>query len=154
MRAASATLRARHRRQLALEAPQDLPCDRKLRSSPAGLVCDAATGQICIDVVLSPVRRLVPRRPQRHRSVVCSSQWKVPPMTIPAVGPSTDLPIPKARHSAPSIILIDKVADWLMERAIAGTDLESVVRGFCNRLAATGLPLARIHLSFSMLHPL
>ena len=75
-------------------------------------------------------------------------------MTTPAVGPSTDLAIPKARHSAPSIILIDKVADWLMERAIAGTDLESVVRGFCNRLAATGLPLARIHLSFSMLHPL
>ncbi|CAN5240740.1 adenylate/guanylate cyclase domain-containing protein [soil metagenome] len=59
-----------------------------------------------------------------------------------------------AFSSDSSNILMDRVADWLMQTALAGGDLETLVRGFCNRLAASGLPLARIHLSFSMLHPL
>lgn len=53
-----------------------------------------------------------------------------------------------------SAILMDKVADWLTQSALAGDDLETLVRGFCERLAAAGLPLKRVHLSFSMLHPL
>ncbi|RCS22624.1 adenylate/guanylate cyclase domain-containing protein [Phyllobacterium salinisoli] len=53
-----------------------------------------------------------------------------------------------------STILLDKVADWLTETSLAGDDLKTIVRGFCERLAAAGLPLARVHLSFSMLHPL
>jgi adenylate cyclase len=53
-----------------------------------------------------------------------------------------------------SVVLLDKVADWLMQASLAGSDLETLVRGFCERLAAAGLPLARIHLTFSMLHPL
>ena len=53
-----------------------------------------------------------------------------------------------------SSILMDKVADWLTESSLAGHDLEAMVRGFCERLAAAGLPLVRINLSFSMLHPL
>jgi adenylate cyclase len=53
-----------------------------------------------------------------------------------------------------SAILLDKVSDWLMQTALKGADLESVVSGFCERLAAAGLPIARIHLTFSMLHPL
>ena len=53
-----------------------------------------------------------------------------------------------------SVILLDRVSDWLMQTAIKGADLESVVNGFCERLAAAGVPLARIHLTFSMLHPL
>lgn len=57
-------------------------------------------------------------------------------------------------QSDSSNILLDRVADWLMQTALAGGDLETLVRGFCDRLAASGLPLARIHLSFSMLHPL
>src|SRR6476469_219228 len=57
-------------------------------------------------------------------------------------------------RGTPSLTLIDKVADWLVSTALSGADLETVVRGFCYRLAATGLPLARIYLSFSMLHPL
>jgi adenylate cyclase len=64
------------------------------------------------------------------------------------------LPPMKPARGQPSITLIDKVAHWLMETALSGADLETVVRGFCYRLAAAGLPLARIHLSFSMLHPL
>jgi len=51
-------------------------------------------------------------------------------------------------------ILLDKVADWLMRTALAGEPLESMVQGFCERLAAAGVPVARVHLSLSMLHPL
>ncbi|WDZ79474.1 adenylate/guanylate cyclase domain-containing protein (plasmid) [Ensifer adhaerens] len=53
-----------------------------------------------------------------------------------------------------SEILIDKVADWLMRTSLSDAPLETIVKGFCERLAAAGLPLMRVHLSFSMLHPL
>ncbi len=53
-----------------------------------------------------------------------------------------------------SEILIDKVADWLMRTSLSDESLETIVKGFCERLAAAGLPLMRVHLSFSMLHPL
>jgi adenylate cyclase len=53
-----------------------------------------------------------------------------------------------------SLILLDRVADWLTQSSLAGEDLESVVRGLCERLTAAGLPIKRVHLSFSMLHPL
>lgn len=70
------------------------------------------------------------------------------------IDPEIDSPAIKSARGQPSLTLIDKVADWLVTTALSGADLETVVRGFCYRLAATGLPLARIHLSFSMLHPL
>lgn len=44
-----------------------------------------------------------------------------------------------------STILMDKVADWLSQSALAGNDLETLVKGFCERLAAAGLPLKRVH---------
>jgi adenylate cyclase len=53
-----------------------------------------------------------------------------------------------------STILMDKVADWLTNSSLAGDDLETMVRGFCERIAAAGLPILRVHLTFSMLHPL
>ncbi len=53
-----------------------------------------------------------------------------------------------------SEILIDKVSDWLKQVSLRNTDLETVIRGCCERLAATGIPLKRIHISLSMLHPL
>ncbi len=53
-----------------------------------------------------------------------------------------------------SSILLDRVADWLTQSALGGEDLETVVRGLCERLTAAGLPIKRVHLSFSMLHPL
>jgi len=53
-----------------------------------------------------------------------------------------------------SSILLDRVADWLTQSSLAGDDLETVIRGLCERLAAAGLPVKRVHLSFSMLHPL
>jgi len=50
--------------------------------------------------------------------------------------------------------LIDRVAVWLKHSALRGDDLETLISGVCERLAAAGLPLLRVHLGFSMLHPL
>ncbi|PKA42772.1 adenylate/guanylate cyclase domain-containing protein [Rhizobium sullae] len=57
-------------------------------------------------------------------------------------------------ESSVSSILLDRVAEWLTHSSLAGDDLENIVRGFCERIAAAGLPIARVHLTFSMLHPL
>ena len=53
-----------------------------------------------------------------------------------------------------STTLLDRVSTWLKQAALNGESLEGLVHGFCERLAASGLPLVRVHLSFSMLHPL
>lgn len=50
--------------------------------------------------------------------------------------------------------LIDRVVSWMRQAALQGGDLRAIVEGTCERLAAAGLPLARAHMSFSMLHPL
>src|SRR5438105_11186615 len=75
-------------------------------------------------------------------------------MNVAETSTADVLPPTKSRRGQPSMTLIEKVAHWLTETALSGADLETVVRGFCYRLAAAGLPLARVHLSFSMLHPL
>ncbi|MBX9459590.1 MAG: adenylate/guanylate cyclase domain-containing protein [Rhizobium sp.] len=59
--------------------------------------------------------------------------------------------IPRANVSES---LIERVSLWLQQSALRGSDLESLVHGLCERLAAAGVPLLRVHLSFSMLHPL
>lgn len=59
--------------------------------------------------------------------------------------------IPRANVSES---LIERVSVWLQQSALKGTDLETLVHGLCERLAAAGIPLLRVHLSFSMLHPL
>jgi adenylate cyclase len=56
--------------------------------------------------------------------------------------------------SAASRALVDRAADWLMAQALNDSDLETLVRGACERLHAAGVPIARVQLSFSMLHPL
>jgi adenylate cyclase len=60
----------------------------------------------------------------------------------------------KTTHSSVSDIFLDRVAEWLTQSALTGENLEHIVRGFCDRIAASGLPIARVHLTFSMLHPL
>jgi adenylate cyclase len=50
--------------------------------------------------------------------------------------------------------LIERVAVWLKQSALRGDDLETLISGVCERLAAAGMPLLRVHLGFSMLHPL
>jgi adenylate cyclase len=59
--------------------------------------------------------------------------------------------IPRANISES---LIERVSHWLQQSALGGSDLEKLVHGLCERLAAAGVPLLRVHLSFSMLHPL
>lgn len=56
--------------------------------------------------------------------------------------------------SGVSSILIEQVSIWLKTSALEGKELEKLVSGFCERLAAAGMPMSRIHLSFSVLHPL
>ncbi|MEA3533967.1 adenylate/guanylate cyclase domain-containing protein [Rhizobium sp. CC-YZS058] len=59
-----------------------------------------------------------------------------------------------AAGSRVSSHLLDRVSLWLKQAALSDEPLETIVTGFCERLAASGLPLARVHLSFAMLHPL
>src|SRR5262245_66578864 len=56
--------------------------------------------------------------------------------------------------SAASRALVERAANWLMAQALNDSDLETLVRGACERLHAAGVPIARVQLSFSMLHPL
>lgn len=56
--------------------------------------------------------------------------------------------------SAASRVLVERTADWLMAQALKDANLEAVVRGCCDRLAGAGVPIARVYLTFSMLHPL
>ncbi len=56
--------------------------------------------------------------------------------------------------SAASRVLVERAAEWLMAQALKDADLEAVVRGCCERLHAAGVPIARVHFTFSMLHPL
>ena len=64
------------------------------------------------------------------------------------------LEVPRTNSADVSEILLDRVADWLTRSALDGHNLDVIVRGFCERLSASGLPIIRAHLSFSMLHPL
>jgi len=50
--------------------------------------------------------------------------------------------------------LIDLVADWLMEQALADTAMSDLVDGCCKRLRAAGVPLTRALVSYRTLHPL
>ena len=53
-----------------------------------------------------------------------------------------------------SITLIDEVSDWVVSQALTDIDLENLVTGTCERLAAAGVPILRVNFTFSVLHPL
>lgn len=50
--------------------------------------------------------------------------------------------------------LIDEIADWLMDQALAKVDLEAMTQRFFERLHAAGVPIIRGHVAFDTLHPL
>jgi adenylate cyclase len=50
--------------------------------------------------------------------------------------------------------LVERTAHWLMAQALNDADLKDIVRGCCERLHGAGVPIARVQISFSMLHPL
>jgi adenylate cyclase len=49
--------------------------------------------------------------------------------------------------------LIDSVADWLMDRALVGSEPGPLLEGCAQRLVSAGIPLWRAHLAFNTLHP-
>ena len=50
-------------------------------------------------------------------------------------------------------VLIDKLADWLMQRALGECDLATLLQGCCERLHAAGVPVSRVHIAYRTLHP-
>ncbi len=50
--------------------------------------------------------------------------------------------------------LVDALADWLVDRALGDAPLEDTFEGTCKRLYAAGIPVARGHVAFRVLHPL
>lgn len=59
-----------------------------------------------------------------------------------------------SKRTVASRILIDGLANWLMQEALADRELEPVVTSCCERLQAAGIPLARAYFAFAVLHPL
>jgi adenylate cyclase len=56
----------------------------------------------------------------------------------------------EARSSAADV---DAVIDWIAQQGLASDDLPDLLRGFCERLVALGVPLWRGHMSIATLHP-
>jgi len=59
-----------------------------------------------------------------------------------------------SRRPAASKTLIDGIANWLMQEALADRELEPIITSCCERLRAAGIPLARGYFAFAVLHPL
>ena len=54
-----------------------------------------------------------------------------------------------------SNLMVDGIADWLMESALnEQTSTKAVYQDTCIRLLAEGIPIIRAHLAFRTLHPL
>ena len=48
---------------------------------------------------------------------------------------------------------IQAISDWLIECGLHPTDFETLIGGFCARVAEAGVPLARAYISMRTLHP-
>jgi len=48
---------------------------------------------------------------------------------------------------------IQAISDWLIDRGLHPTDFETLVGGFCARVAEAGVPLTRAYVSMRTLHP-
>ena len=90
-----------------------------------------------------------------------SGSWKARPRPLVSTEPCraaaavvTEMRANTGSAAPPRRTLLRLATQWLMDQALAETSLKDVVNGLCERLAAAGLPIKRVHLSFSMLHPL
>lgn len=45
------------------------------------------------------------------------------------------------------------LADWLVDQGLQGTPQVEILQGYCDRLVQAGVPLMRVHLAQSALHP-
>lgn len=48
---------------------------------------------------------------------------------------------------------VQAISNWLIERGLHATDFETLIGGFCTRLAEAGVPLSRAYVSMRTLHP-
>ncbi len=48
---------------------------------------------------------------------------------------------------------VQAVSDWLIEQGLLKADFETLIGGFCERVAGAGLPLWRAHVGMRTLHP-
>ncbi|MCH7944358.1 MAG: adenylate/guanylate cyclase domain-containing protein [Proteobacteria bacterium] len=48
---------------------------------------------------------------------------------------------------------VQAISDWLIERGLRSTGFETLIGGFCTRLAEAGVPLSRAYVSVRTLHP-
>ena len=48
---------------------------------------------------------------------------------------------------------VQEVSDWLVHQGLEGAAFEDVINGFCGRLSAAGIPLARGMMAMRTLHP-
>ncbi len=48
---------------------------------------------------------------------------------------------------------VQAISDWLVERGLRATGFETLINGFCTRLAEAGVPLSRAYVSMRTLHP-
>lgn len=74
--------------------------------------------------------------------------------TTTEIGAAVGLRTTNAGIGTVSATLVDRVSSWLTQAALSSMCLEDLVRGACERISAAGVPIARVHLSFAMLHPL
>ncbi|KAA3623148.1 MAG: adenylate/guanylate cyclase domain-containing protein [Proteobacteria bacterium] len=64
-------------------------------------------------------------------------------------------PPPALTENEPvSLVIIDRICEWLVDQALAEPELDELVAGCSERLYAAGIPLARVMLGYSTLHPL
>jgi adenylate cyclase len=49
---------------------------------------------------------------------------------------------------------LQAVSDWIVQESLGDIDLQTMFDGFCKRLAGLGIPLVRVNLGFSTLHPM
>jgi adenylate cyclase len=49
---------------------------------------------------------------------------------------------------------VDAIRGWIVRQGLASDDLPALLSGFCERIAATGVPLWRGHMSLATLHPM
>jgi len=50
--------------------------------------------------------------------------------------------------------VLQEVSDWLVEQGLAGSSLENLFSGYCERLNQIGIPLWRGHIGMRTLHPI
>lgn len=51
-------------------------------------------------------------------------------------------------------VMIETVADWLTDQALADMEVDVMVDGLCDRLHAVGVPIWRAHITYRTIHPL